>query len=197
MKLSTLLAGSLLVLATALPAAAHTAVYRADLDGQSEAIPVDTPGWGVARVTIDFDLLTLRIEASFQDLLGGTTASHIHCCTAVANTGTAGVATQVPSFSGLPLGVKSGSFDQTFDMTLASSYNPAFVAANGGTIGGAFSALTHGLADDKAYLNIHTNLYPGGEIRGFLHAVPEPGTYALLLLGLGVLATAARRRRPG
>ena len=103
----------------------------------------------------------------------------------------------MPSFSGFPPGVKAGSFDQTFDMTLASSYNPAFIAANGGTIGGAFTALTTGLANDKAYLNIHTNLYPGGEIRGFLHAVPEPGTYALLLLGLGGMATAARRRRPG
>ena len=33
----------------------------------------------------------------------------------------------------LPLGVTAGSMNQTYDMTLASSYNPSYVTANGGT----------------------------------------------------------------
>lgn len=145
-------------------------------------------------MTIDFDMVTMRVEASFADLLGLTTVAHIHCCTAAPDSGTAGVASQTPSFVGFPLGVTSGSYDNTFDMSQASSYNPAFITANGGTVDGAFSALTMGLNAGKAYMNIHTDLFAAGEIRGFLHPVPEPETYALMLLGLAAVGAAARRR---
>jgi len=82
-----------------------------------------------------------------------------------------------------------------FDMTQASSWNPAFITANGGTVSSAFAAFATGLADGKAYLNIHSSTSAGGEIRTFLVPVPEPETYALMLGGLGVLALVARRRR--
>jgi hypothetical protein len=71
------------------------------------------------------------IDVSFSGLLGTTTASHIHCCTPTPLSGTAGVATTTPTFAGFPLGVTSGTYMNTLDLTLASSYNPAFVTANG------------------------------------------------------------------
>ena len=43
------------------------------------------------------------------------------------------VATGVPTFLGFPTGVTNGYYDHTFDLTLASSFNPAYVTANGGT----------------------------------------------------------------
>jgi hypothetical protein len=49
---------------------------------------------GDARITLDFDLLTLRVEASFSGLLGNVTAAHIHCCTAPGSN--VGVATMTP-----------------------------------------------------------------------------------------------------
>jgi hypothetical protein len=45
----------------------------------------------------------------------------------------------------------------------------------------------------KSYLNIHTTAFPGGEIRGFLTLVPEPGTFALL--GLGAIGMAMHSKR--
>ena len=39
-----------------------------------------------------------------------------------------------------PLGVTSGTYDNTLDMTQATSYNPAYVTATGGTTAGAEAA---------------------------------------------------------
>jgi hypothetical protein len=187
-------------LALALPAlacqnaGAHEAVFRAELLGSSENPPNSSTATGIGTVTVDFDLVTMRVQETFAGLTGTTTASHIHCCTATPFTGNVGVATQLPSFSGFPLGVTSGSFDQTFDMSLASSYNPAFVTANG-SVSGAFNALVGGLESGRAYLNIHTTAFPGGEIRALLTPVPEPETYAMMLAGLAIMVPMLRRAR--
>lgn len=150
-----------------------------EMNGLLESPVNDSLGTGSGLVTFDLDLLTMRVEAQFSGLTGNTTASHIHCCTLP----TAGVATQTPSFTGFPLGVTAGSYDHTFDMTQASSYNAAFITANGNSISAAFQALLDGADAGAAYLNIHSSYRAGGEIRGFLQLVPEPGSCALAALG--------------
>jgi len=69
-------------------------------------------------------------------------------------------------------------------MLAASSYNPAYITNNGGTPASAWAALRTAIAAGKAYLNIHSNLFPGGEIRGFLNLCPTinvsiPDAFAL------------------
>ena len=178
------------------PALAHDVIYIANLSGTAEAPPNGSAGTGFATITFNDHDFTMRVEVSFAGLSGNVTASHIHCCTTTAGAATAGVATQTPTFTGFPLGGTFGTYDHTFDMTLPGSWNPAFVTAHGGTTGHAFDDLLGGVNAGKAYLNIHTNVVPGGEIRGFLQLapVPEPESWALMLAGLGIVAGVARRR---
>jgi CHRD domain-containing protein/PEP-CTERM motif-containing protein len=170
-------------------------VYDAFLSGPSESPPNASPGTGFAVVTFDTVADTMRVQASFSGLLGTTTASHIHAPTPAPFSGTAGVATTTPTFPGFPLGVTSGTYDMTFDLSLSTSWNAAFISANGGTTASATAAFEAAVAAGESYLNIHSTVVPGGEIRGFLVAVPEPGTLSLTALALGLVWRRRRRER--
>ncbi|MCW3053824.1 MAG: hypothetical protein JWN14_2994, partial [Chthonomonadales bacterium] len=123
-------------------AAGQAQTYQVFLSGPNESPPNASPGIGQGFVTVDPLANTLRVQVSFTGLLGTTTASHIHAATATPFTGTAGVATTTPTFAGFPLGVTSGSYDSgLLDMTSATSYNPAYITANGGTTASAEAAL--------------------------------------------------------
>jgi len=141
-------------------------VYFAPLSSAGEA--ASSPGTGTTTVIVNPATHTLHVVVSFSGLLGNTTASHIHACTAVPGSGNAGVATQVPSFTGFPLGVKSGTYDHTFDTSVVTTYNPAFVTAQGGSVAAAEALLASCIAQGRAYLNIHSTFAGGGEIRGIL-----------------------------
>jgi hypothetical protein len=124
-------------------------------------------GTGTAVVTWDTTTSMMTVNVTFSGLSAGNTAAHIHCCVTTPG-GNAGVATTTPTFTGFPGGTTSGTYTHTFDMTLASSYNPAFVTANGGSVANAMAVLLAGLRAGQTYLNIHTSTFPGGEMRGFL-----------------------------
>jgi hypothetical protein len=168
--------------------------YVVHMDGPSESPANASPGIGDGTVSYNDATHLLTLNATFSGLTGTTTASHIHAPTPAPFTLTAGVATTTPSFAGFPLGVASGSYSNVLDLTLASSYNPAFVSANGGTTASAEIALTNAFKIGEAYWNIHSSTFGGGEIRGFLIAVPEPATCGLFVLGAMVLGACGRRR---
>lgn len=149
------------------PYAFAQVVYTATLSGAAEIPPNASTATGTATVTYSPATSSMVVSTSFSGVISTTTVAHIHCCTLVAGTTNAGVATQTPSFAGFPGGVSAAMYTNTFDMTLASSYNASFVTASGG-LPQALDRLLAGMGNGTAYFNLHSVAFAGGEIRGNL-----------------------------
>ncbi|MGZ8288707.1 MAG: CHRD domain-containing protein [Telluria sp.] len=195
MKRLSLALFAILFLQFAAVAQAGVVSFSANLSGLNEEPQNASPATGLALLSYDDVTNILSFNVTFSGLLGNTTAAHIHCCTMQPFSFNAGVATTLPSFQGFPLGVTSGQFIAELDLLSVTSYSPAFLSANGGTPATAGAALLANLSAGRAYLNIHTSMFAGGEIRGFPVPVPEPGSLALMGLGVSGLIMLRRRRK--
>ncbi len=155
----------LLIAASILAVATQAQTFTASLSGANERPSGNaSAATGVAAISIAGDLLTYSV--SYSGLT--PTAAHLHAAAGVgANAGVI-----VP-------------------FTLASSSGNAGLYSGTATITGTQkSDILAGLS----YANIHTAAFPGGEIRGQVVAVPEPGTVALLGLGAAMIAYRMRRK---
>src|SRR5262249_17320245 len=111
-NLGFLLAAGLLMGSTA---SADLIKYAATLNGANENPATGSAATGFSAGVIDTIAQPMTLNVTFSGLESADTAAHIHCC--VAQGGNAGVATAVPAFPGFPLGVTSGTYLQTLDLT--------------------------------------------------------------------------------
>ncbi len=169
-------------------AGAQAATYEGTYSAANEVPPTGTLATGSITVTVTGD--TLTVVLSFSDLASPASAAHIHCCAPVG----VNAAVALP-FNSFP-NTTSGSYTNSFDLTLSSTYNAAFITASGGTVASAEAALLAGLDAGEAYANIHDANYPGGEIRANLlsSSVPEAATWLMMVAAFGAVGFAMRRR---
>lgn len=113
--------------------------FNQSLSGLQEVPPNASPGTGTISGTYDDNTKALNFTVTFSGLLGNTTAAHFH---APAPPGSnAGV---MIGFAGFPAGVNNGAYANNYILTPVQE-----------------SHLLNGLV----YVNVHSNLFPGGEIR--------------------------------
>jgi hypothetical protein len=161
----------LLVLASSAPLAAQGGVATAKLVSLDEVPSVNTAGAGTATFTINDAGTQVDYDVTYTKLEGGVTQAHIH----LAQTGVnGGIAVFLCSNLGNgPVGTQAcpaspghitGSFDAS-DIVGPSAQ---------GLVTGEFPGLLRGIRRGYVYANVHTTLFPGGEIRGQLKFTPSP-----------------------
>lgn len=160
---------AVLVLAVAVVALAFTSanaqLFHATLNGATEDPPSGSAGIGTATVEIDPVSHTIHITTDFSGLTGITSVAHIHAPTVDPMTGIADAA--VPLI-GFPAGVTNGQYDMILFLNQDNTYSSDYLADNGQSATQAEAALLQALAEGRAYINIHSDIYPNGEIKGFL-----------------------------
>lgn len=178
--------------ALASPTQATILTWTAELSGDQE-IPANT-ATATGSGSVQFDTVSneLSLFLEWQGLTGEGIQAHIHCCV-VSPPGNVGIAIDLwlPSDPPRPA---SGVYSASYDLDIVNPFRASFVTSNGGTVASALQALIDAMnaGEGRAYYNIHTEMFPGGEIRGNL-AVPVPATMSLLIGGVGFLLV--RRRR--
>jgi hypothetical protein len=158
--------GGALLCAAPRPAEAAT-TFHAVLTGAQEVPPRATPATGFGVVVLNDAENQIDVSLQWSGLTTPTIDAHIHG--PATPTQIAGVL--IPLMP--PTGATSGSLFRT-------------VAINATNV----ARLKQGLL----YFNVHSTMFPPGEIRGQIGVVPEPGSLAMLLPGLLPLGLALRRR---
>jgi len=165
------LAAALVLPATAYPEAVHTR-----LDGFHEVSSVSTTGQGTFKAFIDRKARTVSYELSYADLEGDVLQSHIHfarpdtnggiavfLCTNLSNA-PAGVPNPPPACPGPRSGIVSGIF----------AAGDVISTSGQGIAAGEFDELLDAIDAGATYVNVHTALFPGGELRGNLRGKTTP-----------------------
>lgn len=179
-----LIVGVAVLVALALPAPAEAGLqFVAQLTGRQEVPPNASPATGFGVFELNDAETELSFSITYSGLIGGNVVgAHFH-------NGVFGVNGPIvrhvqASLFGSPSGTVSGVWRATDPALNTTDPNRGPLTA----------ALVAELKAHRVYFNIHTQQFPGGEIRGQL-VTPEPASLTLLGAGAVALGGYALRRR--
>ena len=149
------------LLSTALPAAAQT--LHATLEGYQEVPAVSSGASGSFRAKIDKQVGAIHWELSYGDLEGSVQQAHIHLGQHAVNGGIS-----VFLCTNLGNGLAGTPACPAGNVTLSGTIVAANVIGPGGQglSAGQFDELVAAMRRGVTYVNVHSTLWPGGEIRG-------------------------------
>jgi hypothetical protein len=154
------------VLAVALafsPAQAHRwrpLRVSANLSGYSEVPAVSTNGSGYVELEVARDGSKINFELYYADLEGSVTAAHVHFGAKATN---GGVSFFFCGGGGKPACPPAPAFIKG-TIVAADILGPAAQGIAAGELDEVIAAIRN----DVTYANVHSTLFPGGEIRGEL-----------------------------
>jgi len=196
-----------------LPSGIGAITFLADITHAQEVLPdgtIGTPNRGMSgsatlvlnatQTALSYSITLFGVDFNGLQTPGdptdNMTAAHIHA--------------SPTSFPGVNAGVVFGFLNPNSDINPPNLVITPFTTGVGGTITGVWD-LPEGNAGQTlatqlpnllagtGYVNIHTQLFPGGEIRGQIIpqgvGVPEPSSWALAFLGAAGLAGVWLKRR--
>jgi hypothetical protein len=133
---------------------------------QEHLLVLSTTGTGTFSARIDDHAQEISYELSYADLEGSITQAHIHF-------GERWQAGGISVFlcTNLGNGPAGTQLCPAAPATITGTLRPADVIgpAAQGITAGQFDELLEAIRNSATYVNVHTSLYPGGEIRAHIH----------------------------
>ena len=145
----------------------HARYFLAKLNGYNEVISLSTPATGIFKAELDRDSTSIEFELSYENLTGKFCDAHIHFGQEHTNGGIS--VWLCGTMDGCPREPPAGVVECPADgeplegiITADHVVGPASQGINPGE----FAELVAAMKAGATYINLHTDLYARGEIRG-------------------------------
>lgn len=161
LKLSMLL--MLLGLLPSIAQAQNNRQFKANLIGFEEVPAISTTGTGTFDMLIDFGDLSFTYELSYSGLTGSVQQAHIHFAQKSVNGGI--MIFFCTNLGNGPAGTQPCPQSGTVTGTVTAADVIGGAAAQG-ISPSEFAEVLRAIRAGSTYVNVHSNLFPGGEIRG-------------------------------
>lgn len=160
--------GALLLVASMASAQEFTPIFSVPLSGFAEVPAISTPAQGRFFVRGSTDGTRIQWLLTYENLTGTVQQAHIHFGAAGTN---GGISLFLCSNLGNgPVGTQACPQTATMEAPVTGISAASDIigpAAQGIPVGG-FAKLVEAILAGKGYVNVHSSLFPGGEIRAQL-----------------------------